>query len=121
MEETKILIDGVELPTPSSIKVFIEDLDTEGSIRPVSTGILDRDVLRTNMLSLELTWNLSEFTDVLKILEMTKPKDFSAELYIPDHGIRGTKKMYSSKKGYDYVRTQAGLKAKSFNLKLIEC
>lgn len=121
MNEAKIVINGEELPTPSSITVSIEDLDSEGSFRPVATGILDRDVLRQGMISLDLSYNLSTFVDVMKILKMTKPKDFNVELYLPEHGIRGILKMYSSKKGYVYKRVQSGLKPSTFNLRLIEC
>ncbi|MEF9840334.1 MAG: hypothetical protein RR791_05210, partial [Lachnospiraceae bacterium] len=111
MDEAKFVIDGVLLPTPSSVKVNIEDLDSEGSMRPVSTGIMDRDVIRQGMISFELSYNLSDFPDVMKILNMTKPKDFNVELFIPSHGLRGTLKMYSAKKAYEYKATQNGLKA----------
>lgn len=121
MNEAQFKIDGKVLPTPSSIKVNIEDLDTEGSMRPVTTGVMDRDVLRQGVLSLELSYNLSSFPDVMKILNMTKPKDFQVELYIPDHALRGTMKMYSAKKSYEYKATQNGLKATSFTLNLTEC
>lgn len=121
MNEAKFVINEEVLPTPSSIKVSIEDLDSEGSMRPVSTGIMDRDVIRQGMLSFELSYNLNEFQDVMKILKMTKPKDFEVELYLPDHGLRGTLRMYSAKKGYEYVKTQSGLKATAFTLSLIEC
>lgn len=121
MDEAKFLINGEALPTPSNIKVNIEDLDTEASMRPVTTGIMDRDVLRQGMLVLELSYNLNTFPDVMKILKMTKPKTFSVELYVPELGLRGTMQMYSAKKAYEYKRTQNGLKATAFTLRLTEC
>lgn len=121
MEEAKIIIGNEVLPTPSSINVSIEDLDSEASFRPISTGVLERDVIRQGMLALDLSYNLSTFNDVMKILKMTKPKDFNVELYLPEFGIRGTLKMYSSKKSYQYKRVQGGLKPSAFTLRLVEC
>lgn len=118
-DEALIKINGVALPTPSEIKVDIQDLDGE-SVRPIATGILRRNRIRANMLKVTLTWNLNTFVDVMNILKMVTPAEFSVELYIPDHGIRGTKTMYAGNKGYNYVKTKTGLKAKSFSFALIE-
>lgn len=117
--EALIKIDGVALPAPSDIKVEIQDLDGE-SVRPVATGVLRRNRIRANMLKVTLTWNLNTFVDVMSILNTVTPVEFNAELYIPDHGIRGTKKMYAGNKNYNYIRTKEGLKAKSFSFALIE-
>ena len=110
-DEAKIKVNGVLLPTPSDISVEIQDLDGD-SIRPIATGVLRRNRIRSNMLKVTLTWNLKTFVDVMSIL--------NAELYIPDHGIRGTKKMYAGNKKFNYVRTKVGLKAQSFSFALIE-
>lgn len=118
-DEALIKINGVALPTPSNVKIEIQDLDGE-SVRPVATGILRRNRIRSNMLKATLTWNINTMTDVMNILNIVTPSEFTAELYIPDHGIRGTKKMYAGNKNYNYIRTKAGLKAKSFSFALIE-
>ena len=117
--EALIKINGVALPTPSDIKVEIQDLDGE-SVRPVATGILRRNRIRANMLKVTLTWNLNTFVDIMSILNAVTPVEFNTELYIPDHGIRGIKKMYAGNKNYNYIRTKEGLKAKSFSFALIE-
>lgn len=114
-DEAKIKINGTLIPTPSEISVEINDLDSD-SVRPVSTGILRRNRIRSNMLKITCTYKLNTFTDVMNILKVLTP----AELYIPDHGIRGTKKMYASNKKYNYKRVQSGLKADSFSFSLIE-
>lgn len=114
-----IKVNGVALPTPSDIKVEIQDLDGE-SVRPIATGVLRRNRIRSNMLKVTLTWNLNTFPDILNILTLIAPSEFIAELYIPDHGIRGTKKMYAGNKSYNYINTKKGLKAKSFSFALIE-
>ncbi len=118
-DEAKIKVNGVLLPTPSDIKVEIQDLDGD-SIRPIATGVLRRCRIRSNMLKITLTWKLNTFVDVMSILSAITPVDFSVELYIPDHGIRGTKKMYAGNKSYNYIRTKTGLKAQSFSFSLIE-
>ena len=118
-DEAKIKVNGVLLPTPSDINVEIQDLDGD-SVRPITTGVLRRNRIRTNMLKITLTWNLKTFVDVMNILNIVSPKEFNAELYIPDHGIRGTKKMYAGNKKYNYVRTKTGLKVQSFSFPLIE-
>lgn len=118
-DEALIKINGAALPTPSGIKVEIQDLDGE-SVRPVATGILRRNRIRSNMLKVTLTWNLNTFVDIMGILNTVTSAEFNAELYIPDHGVRGTKKMYAGNKNYNYIRTKTGLKAKSFSFALIE-
>lgn len=118
-DEAKIKINGTLIPTPSEISVEINNLDSD-SVRPVSTGILRRNRIRSNMLKITCTYKLNTFTDVMNILKVLTPAEFTAELYIPDHGIRGTKKMYASNKKYNYKRVQSGLKADSFSFSLIE-
>ena len=98
--EALIKVNGVALSTPSDIKVEIQDLDGE-SVRPVATGVLRRNRIRSNMLKVT-------------------PAEFDAELFIPTHGIRATRKMYAGNKSYNYIRTKEGLKAKSFSFALIE-
>lgn len=118
-DEALIKVDGVALPTPSDIKVEIQDLDGE-SVRPVSTGVLRRNRIRSNMLKITLTWNLNTFVDVMSILNAVSASTFKTELYIPDHGIRDVKTMYAGTKSYNYIRTKTGLKTKSFSFALIE-
>ena len=117
--EALIKINGAALPAPSDIKVEVQDLDGE-SVRPVATGVLRRNRIRANMLKVTLTWNINPMSDVMSILNAVTPSEFDAELYIPDHGIRATKKMYAGNKNYNYIRTKEGLKAKSFSFALIE-
>ena len=116
-DEAKIKVNGVLLPTPSDISVEIQDLDGD-SVRPIATGVLRRNRIRSNMLKVTLTWNLKTFVDVMSILNAVTPTEFNVELYIPDHGIIGTKKMYAGNKKYNYIKT--GLKAQSFSFALIE-
>ena len=57
--EALIKVNGVALSTPSDIKVEIQDLDGE-SVRPVATGVLRRNRIRSNMLKVTLTWNMTQ-------------------------------------------------------------
>ena len=117
--EALIKVNGVALSTPSDIKVEIQDLDCE-SVRPVATGVLRRNRIRSNMLKVTLTWNITPTIDIMNILNAVTPAEFDAELFIPTHGIRATRKMYAGNKSYNYIRTKEGLKAKSFSFALIE-
>ena len=117
--EALIKVNGVALSTPSDIKVEIQDLDGE-SVRPVATGVLRRNRIRSNMLKVTLTWNITPTIDIMNILNAVTPAEFDAELFIPTHGIRATREMYAGNKSYNYIRTKEGLKAKSFSFALIE-
>lgn len=94
--EALIKVNGVALSTPSDIKVEIQDLDGE-SVRPVATGVLRRNRIRSNMLKVTLTWNITPTIDIMNILNAVTPAEFDAELFIPTHGIRATRKMYAGK------------------------
>ena len=118
-DEAKIKVNGTALPTPSEISVEISDLDSD-SVRPVSTGVLRRNRIRANMLKVTLTYKITPLTDVMSLLKALTPSTFTCELYIPDHCIRGTKKMYAGNKKYNYKRVKTGIKAESFSVSLIE-
>ena len=60
-DEAKIKINGTLIPTPSEISVEINDLDSD-SVRPVSTGILRRNRIRSNMLKIHRCNEYSEGT-----------------------------------------------------------
>ena len=57
-DEAIIKINGTLIPTPSEISVEINDLDSD-SVRPVSTGILRRNRIRSNMLKITCTYKLN--------------------------------------------------------------
>ena len=53
-------MNGVLLPTPSDISVEIQDLDGD-SVRPIATGVLRRNRIRSNMLKSNIDM---EFKDI---------------------------------------------------------
>jgi len=120
VDTIKIKIEGVELPTPSSYSVSLEDLDSGGSIRIITTGKLIRSRIRAEILKISLTYNLTDTPDILKILRMIKPTTFKVLLYLPNEGLNGTIEMYANQKQYNYKRVSTGIKADSFSFDLTE-
>lgn len=120
MDEIKIMINGEELPIPSNYSVSLEDLDSDGSIRIITTGRLIRSRIRSEVIKISLSYNLNEMTDVFTILKMIRPATFTASLFLPQYGIVGEIEMYANKKGYDYIHTTNGMKAQSFSFDLTE-
>ena len=114
-----IYINGVKLPTPSTYKASFEDLDAEG-IRPITTGILKRNRIRSRVFKCELTWSLKKLPDTKTIFDMLEPETFIAKVYDFKKNDYVEKKMYCSKCSYDYVRTMQGIKATSLSANLIE-
>ena len=51
--DIKILIEGVELPAPSTMDIEYEDLDAD-SIRSISDGVLERNRIRSNVQKVTL-------------------------------------------------------------------
>ena len=119
MDEIKIMINGKELPTPSSYSVNLEDVDSD-SIRIITTGKLIRSRIKPEVIKISLSYNLNEMTDILKILEMIRPVTFQASLFLPQYGIIGEVEMYANQKGYNYIHTANGAKAQAFSFDLQE-
>lgn len=121
MSKVSIKIDGAALPAPSSYSVSFEDLDSEQSKRYVTSGKLRRKRIRSEVLKISLTYNLTDMPDVLSIMKMIKPQTYIAELYLPNEGITGTIEMYSNKKQFNYIRMRNGEhKAQSFTFDMTE-
>lgn len=62
-----LTIDGVKMPTPSGYTYVEADFDSQDSTRS-ETGVLNRDVIRTNVLSPEFTWNALTTKQLQKLL-----------------------------------------------------
>lgn len=120
MSKVSIKIGGVALPPPSSYEVSFEDLDSEQSKRYITTGKMRRKRVRAEVMKVSLTYNLSEFEDVLSIIKLIRPQTYTCELYLPNEGIAGTLEMYSNKKKFNYINTATGHKAQSFSFDMTE-
>ena len=115
-----IKINGVALPIPSEYKVSFSDLDSDQWKRYVTTGVMRRKRIRGNLLKVSIMYNLSEMVDTMAILDAISPETYTAELYLPNEGIRKTLTMYSNNKGFNYIRAGGELKAQSLTFDLTE-
>lgn len=114
-----VYINGVKLPAPSTYKCEFEDLDAE-AIRPITTGILKRNRIRSRVAKCEFTWLMKDLTNTKTIFDMLEPETFTAKIYDYRSGKYVDKTMYCSKCGYEYVRTLQGIKAKALTANIIE-
>ena len=88
-EERKIQVKGTSLPYQFS------DLDNEG-IRPFKTGVLRRNRIRKNVMSIGLSWeNISPKT-AENILALVDEQTFSVNVYDRTQKKRVNKTMYRS-------------------------
>lgn len=117
--DIKILIEGVELPAPSTMDIEYEDLDAD-SIRSISDGVLERNRIRSNVQKVTLSYLLKDLTDIKTVYEMVGPATFNVELRDDTQGKRVTKEMYAGPKKHSYVRTQSGIKGQAIKFSLIE-
>ena len=118
-QEHDILINGVKLPTPSTFKASFEDLDAEG-VRPITTGVLRRNRIRSRVMKIELTWLLKDSPQTSTISKMVEPETFSVKVWDPLKGDYVTKTMYCSAFEYEYKRTLSGIKASALAANLVE-
>lgn len=120
--ETKyidIYINGVKLPTPSTLEVEYSDLDAD-SIRPIETAILKRNRVRSDMQKIKLGYLLNSVSDIDRIMQMIKPKDLTVTTYDNSTGAVVTKTMYAGNKTFAYIRLKKGIKGQGFKFNLVE-
>lgn len=120
--ETKyidIYINGVKLPAPSTLDMEYSDLDAD-SLRPITTGKLKRNRVRSNMAKIKIGYLLNEVTDIDRIMKMIEPKDFTVEVYDNATGSVVNKTMYAGNKTFSYIRVKRGIKGQGFKFNLVE-
>ena len=95
-EERKIQVKGTSLPYTSAPPDYqFSDLDNEG-IRPFKTGVLRRNRIRKNVMSIGLSWeNISPKT-AENILALVDEQTFSVNVYDRTRKKRVNKTMYRS-------------------------
>lgn len=118
-QEHDIYVGKTKLPTPSTYKVNFEDLDAEG-IRPITTGILKRNRIRSRVMKCELSWTLKPFLDTNIIFTMLEPENFQATVFDVIKNKYVEKTFYCSKCEYEYKRTLNGMKATAIKANLTE-
>lgn len=115
----EIYINGVKLPTPSTIEIEYSDLDAD-SLRPITTGKLKRNRVRSNMQKIKIGYLLNTISDIDEIMKMIEPKDFSVKVYDNATGNISTKTMYAGNKTFSYIRVKRGIKGQGFKFNLVE-
>ena len=114
-----IMIDGVKLPTPSTLDFEYSDLDVD-SLRIITTGKLKRNRVRSNVQKIKIGYLVNEIPDIDKIMKMIKPKEVQVTLYDNNTGTRTTKTMYAGNKSFSYIRLAKGIKGQGFKFSLTE-
>lgn len=112
----KIKIDGVELPAPVSIDYNYEDLDVE-SDRDTRNGILSRNVLRSNMLKISITYGIEDAETISNVIQAITPNTFNVEVFDVSTNSRKTKTMYAGSKSMQMIMNNGvWIKCLKFNL-----
>lgn len=118
MDDLTILIGGEEIPSPISIKYDIEDIDGK-SLRDIKRAILDRNVIRQGALKILLSYSCNSPDDIMKILRLTKPKEFRVTALDPNTFENAEFVMYSAKKSFQPIALN-GIWCKGLALTLTE-
>lgn len=86
-----ITIDGVVLPTPSTLSVSMADLDSPDTTRN-EQGVLQRDRIRQGVYKVELEFNVKKGSEI-QIIESAIINS-TLNVTFPDTTGRITRKMY---------------------------
>lgn len=114
-----IYINDVKLPAPATMDITYSDMDAEG-LRPITTGKLKRNRIRTNVQKINIGYLLNEVTDIDQIMNMIKGETLSVRLYDNAAASIVTKEMYVSEKSFSYIRVQRNIKGQGFKFTLEE-
>lgn len=88
-----LVIDGVEMPAPSELKVPESDLDSQDTTRN-ELGILQRDRVRQGIRKIECAWKALTAEDASILLKAVKPKSVLVTYPDPEENLMVTRKMY---------------------------
>lgn len=110
---TLLTVDSIELPNPSKYDIQYADLDSENSFTS-ETGVLNRDMVRGNQVTLQVGWDRLGYTDLQKILQAvsaysTQKAAISVtywDYYIGD---------YRTMTAYAYNRQATGIRVRPIN------
>ncbi len=105
-----LVINNVEIPTPSKFNVTYNDLDSEETGRSID-GNLHRDVIGHNFRTLDLEWKTMEREDLRRFLNAISKDTFTVTYYDPIQDAMNTKTMYAGNRKvdmYNYVLGEDG-------------
>ncbi|MCI9523595.1 MAG: hypothetical protein HFF01_00905 [Erysipelotrichaceae bacterium] len=118
--DIKIMINGSELPESAQVSIEYSDLDSDASIRPITTGILRRNPIRKNIMKITIKCVLEDFDKVNEILSKVSDTQFSVVVYDNISKTRKNKTMYAGNRKFDYKVVGARIMIGGFSFNLIE-
>ena len=101
-----ISIDGVDMPTPMTYSIPMEDLDSSDSSRSES-GILIRNRVRQGICRLELSWRVDD-SDAAVLLGAIQPERVHVAFRDPRTGTQAQADMYVEGRSCALVRYKTG-------------
>lgn len=115
-----ISINNTTLPTPTSYRVQMADLDTENTTRD-ETGVLHRDRIRYGVYKIIAQWRLTT-TQLSSLISLLQNASFSVTFFDPNTLTYQTKTMYAGDRESEIVVGNASTSAiyVDFNVDLIE-
>lgn len=87
-----IVINGVDMPSPSQYSVSLQDIDSENTQR-TETGVLQRDRVRGGVYKITVAWQV-EHSVLRTITNAISSAKFSVTFFDPTTGSYPTRSMY---------------------------
>lgn len=115
-----ITINGTRLPTPTTYRVQMADLDTENTTRD-ETGVLHRDRIRSGVYKIIVSWRLRS-SQLASIISLIQSSSFTVTFFDTNTMSYQTKTMYAGDRESEVVigdETAAGVLV-DFNVDFIE-
>lgn len=97
-----LIIDGVEMPAPSELKVPESDLDSSDTTRN-ELGHLQRDRVRQGIRKIECSWKALISENASLLLKAVKPISVMVTYPDPEENLMVTKKMYVGDRSSELV------------------
>lgn len=115
-----ITINGTRLPTPTTYRVQMADLDTENTTRD-ETGVLHRDRIRAGVYKIIVSWRLRS-SQLASIISLIQSSSFTVTFFDTNTMSYQTKTMYAGDRESEVIigdETAAGVLV-DFNVDFIE-
>ena len=115
-----ISIGNVQLPTPTSYRVQMADLDTENTTRD-EAGVLHRERIRQGVYKLYVTWRLRS-SALADLISLIAPSSFTVTFFDTNTMSYQTRIMYAGDRESEVVigSETAGGVLVDFNVDFIE-
>lgn len=97
-EKNRIIVDGVDLPLPSTVPIELNDVDLDAYTN--TDGYTQRNRVREDVESLEFSYNVINGIELNSLLNTTNKVWMNVSWYSEKAGARVTHKFYRSKINY---------------------